>query len=176
MSRWVVVDDTDPGLTYIGPWFQDFGTLNSQGNYGPPHLNTLHGTHSNASFSYSFHGKYKRLQSWLNHTQKPKSIIGSIVRITGTNQWINPTGVINPSWQCAVDGVSVPPTTLSPSTPENRLLYCEKDGLSDGPHLITVNATVSNQTFWFDYIQYLPSSSASLDQASFFIEAGYSQF
>ena len=96
----------------------------------------------------------------------------------GTNQWVNPAGVTNPSWQCIVDGVSLPSTTLSPSTPENRLLFCEEDGLSNGLHVITMNVTVSNQkTFWFDYIQYLPSPSMSLDQpASFFIEAGDSQF
>lgn len=32
-------------------------TQNSLGNFGPPYLNTLHRTHSNSSFSYSFHGK-----------------------------------------------------------------------------------------------------------------------
>lgn len=58
MSRWVIVDDTDPAITYTGPWFPDQGTLNSLGYFGPPYLGTLHGSKSNASFSYSFSGKY----------------------------------------------------------------------------------------------------------------------
>jgi hypothetical protein len=78
------------------------------------------------------------------------------------------------TWQCIVDGVSVPSATVGAA--ENRLLFCEKEGLSDGPHVITVNATVSNQqTFWFDYIQYLPSPSMSLAQASLSIDADDSQ-
>jgi hypothetical protein len=112
------------------------------------------------------------LQSLLDHSQK--QIIGTIVIITGTNQFTNPFGVTNPSWQCVVDGVSVPSATVS--VPENRLLLCEKTGLSDGPHVITVNVTVSNQqTFWFDYVQYLPSPSMSLAQVSLSIDADDSQ-
>ena len=57
MSRWVVVDDTDPDITYSGQWFLDQGTQNGLGNFGPPYLSTLHGTSSDSSFSYSFHGK-----------------------------------------------------------------------------------------------------------------------
>lgn len=53
------------------------------------------------------------------------------------------------------------------TAPENRQQFCGEDGLSDGPHVITVKATVSNQqTFWFDYIQYLPSPSMSLAPVS----------
>lgn len=57
MSRWVVVDDTDPGITYTGQWFLDQDTQDSLGNYGPPYLGTLHGTNSDSSFSYPFNGK-----------------------------------------------------------------------------------------------------------------------
>lgn len=101
-------------------------------------------------------------------------IIGTTVIITGTNQFSNPSGVTNPSWKCSVDGVSVPSANVT--APENRLLFCEKNGLSDGPHVITVDVTVSNeQTFWFDYIQYLPSASMSLNQVSLSIDANDSQ-
>ena len=100
-----------------------------------------------------------------------------MVRLYGTNQWSNPPGVINPSWQCAVDGASVPPSPINSSVPNNGVLFCEKDGLSDGTHVITLNATVAHQqTFWFDYIEYVPTSSVSLDQVPLFIYAGDSQF
>ena len=101
----------------------------------------------------------------------PIIILGTIVTITGTNQFSNSSGI---SWQCIVDGISVPSSTVRAA--ENRLLFCEKDGLSDGPHVITVNVTLSNQqTFWFDYIQYLPSPSMSLAKASLSIDADDSQ-
>lgn len=57
MSRTLVVDDNDPGITYSGSWFKDdSGTLDTMGNFGPPMLGTLHGTNSTASFTYKFSG------------------------------------------------------------------------------------------------------------------------
>ena len=67
-------------------------------------------------------------------------IIGTIIIITGTNPFTNLSGVTNPSRQCVVDGVSVPSAAVS--VPENRLLFCEKDGLSDGLHVVNVNVSV----------------------------------
>ncbi|KAF8956126.1 hypothetical protein BDZ97DRAFT_205531 [Flammula alnicola] len=147
MSRWVVVDDADSGIFYNGAWFADRGTLDNLGNFGAPYLSTLHGTNSTASLTYAF--------------------TGTRVLITGTNQFVNPTGV---SWQCSVDNQIFP--SVPNSVPVNNLLLCEKDGLADGPHVITVNATVSNQeTFWFDYVKYLPSPSVSLAQAAISIDS-----
>jgi hypothetical protein len=41
----------------------------------------------------------------------------------------------------------------------------------DGPHILTVNATIlKNQTFWFDNIQYLPSASVPLNQAAIVVD------
>lgn len=100
--------------------------------------------------------------------------LGTRVIITGTNQVSNSSGVTNPSFQCLVDGESVSVTTLTAS--ENRLLFCEKDGLSVGQHQISVAVTVSNQeTFWFDYIQYLPTSSVSLANSALSIDFTDSQ-
>jgi hypothetical protein len=57
MPNAVVVDDTDSGIQYVGPWFADSsGSQNTQGNYGPAFENTLHGTTLNASLAYSFNG------------------------------------------------------------------------------------------------------------------------
>ena len=59
MSRWVLVDDSDSGISYDGAgWFQDKGSLDGLGNFGPPYLSTLHGTQSAGSFSYTFTGKF----------------------------------------------------------------------------------------------------------------------
>ncbi|KDR73700.1 hypothetical protein GALMADRAFT_228152 [Galerina marginata CBS 339.88] len=150
MPRWIVVDDTDPGIHYTGSWFQDQGSQNGLGNFGVPFRSTLHGTTSDASFSYGFQG--------------------TRALITGTMQYSNTSGAVtNPSWECLIDNKSVPVQAVSIA--ENRLLFCEQDGLSDGPHTIAVNAHVSDQrTFWFDYIQYLPSASVPLDQATLSID------
>lgn len=158
MSRWVVADDsaTDSGITYTGPWFQDIGSLNNIGTIGAPLLNTLHGTNFSASFSYSFNG--------------------TMVRIYGTNQWNVSSGVTNPSWQCIVDGVNVPPQLLNTTSPDNGLLYCDGGELADGAHVITLNASVANQqTFWFDYIEYVPTT-IPVDQAPLLVYPGDSQF
>lgn len=55
--RWIVVDDVDPRIQYTGPWFPDQGSQDAVGTWGPPFRSTLHGTTSNASFSFAFHGE-----------------------------------------------------------------------------------------------------------------------
>lgn len=120
-------------------------------------LGTLHGINSDASFSYSFDGKHATA-IFIEPFSKPISIIiGSKVIITGTNQFTNPSGVTNPSWQCIWRKCGIS-RGYCPRKPAVILRE-----VSDGPHVITVNVTVSNQqTFWFDYIQYLPSPSLSV--------------
>jgi len=56
--RWIVVDDTDPAIEYVGPWFQDTGSQDTVGSFGPAYLNSLHGTNQLASLSFSFNGKF----------------------------------------------------------------------------------------------------------------------
>ena len=80
----------------------------------------------------------------------------------------------NPSFQCLVDGETTSVSVLGAA--ENRLLFCEKDGLSVGQHQISVVVKVSNQqTFWFDYIQYLPTGTVSLANAALSIDFTDSQ-
>jgi len=57
-SRWVVVDDTDADIAYTGPWFQDQGSQDTAGNFGPTYKSTLHGANDNASLSFAFNGEY----------------------------------------------------------------------------------------------------------------------
>ena len=42
----------------------------------------------------------------------------------------------------------------------------------DGPHVLTVNATVAkNQTFWFDTIHYVPSASVPLASKAILVDS-----
>ncbi|KAF9561140.1 hypothetical protein CPC08DRAFT_635839, partial [Agrocybe pediades] len=150
-TRLVVVDDTDSAINYVGPWFQDnSGSQDHVGNYGPAYLSTLHGTTSSATLSYAFNG-----------TQ---------IRVRGTNHPLNDSGVLDPQWECFIDNVSIGATAPF-SSPENNWLFCENDQLSDGPHVLTVNATVAKkQTFWFDQIQYTPSAGVLLEDKAVFVD------
>ncbi len=77
------------------------------------------------------------------------------------------TGTQNTStmdWTCFVDGISLGKTFPSKDFYENHRMLCLLNTIVDGPHTVTVNATVGeNQTFWFDKIQYIPSASVSLE-------------
>ena len=56
--------------------------------------------------------------------------------------------------------------------PENNWVFCEASSLSDGQHTVTLRATVSQNTFWFDRILYSPSSSVNLDSSLIMVDAG----
>lgn len=83
--------------------------------------------------------------------------------------------MLNPSWECFIDGTSigsVNPTTVS----LNNWMFCDQEGLQDGPHSITVNVSVSpGQTFWFDQLQYVPSATVSMENKEIYIGQGDSQ-
>ena len=55
--RLIIVDDDDPSIQYIGPWFPDQGSRDDIGNFGTPYLSTLHGVKTNASLSFAFNGE-----------------------------------------------------------------------------------------------------------------------
>lgn len=77
------------------------------------------------------------------------------MRVYGSNNLQNNSGILNPSWECFVDGVSIAATPFQ--SPENNWQFCGSPVLADGNHVLTVNASVSSpQTFWIDQIQYLP--------------------
>ncbi|KAF8157835.1 hypothetical protein B0H34DRAFT_706329 [Crassisporium funariophilum] len=147
--RRLVADDTSPDIHYTGPWTQDVGTQDNTGNFGPPFRNTQHKTIADASFSYAFSG--------------------TLVSIMGTTQIDNSTGVVDPQWSCFVDNVQVDTGDPFPF-PENNWPLCTARTLSDGLHVITVNVTVKAQPFWFDQIQYIPSSVVPLDNATILVD------
>ena len=58
VPRQVIVDDTDADIAYNGPWFQDQGSQDTKGNFGPTYNSTSHGTNDTASLSFAFNGEY----------------------------------------------------------------------------------------------------------------------
>jgi hypothetical protein len=98
---------------------------------------------------------------------------GSAVLVYGTSITTNVSGIQDPFWECFIDNTSIGsfPSAAnagSDSPTQNNWILCGggPPQFSDGPHLLTVNANVSNQqTFWFDQIQYAPSASVSLNQS-----------
>jgi len=169
-DRWVLADDMDSSISYVGPWFTDTGSLDGLGDNGPPYLSTLHGVNSPGSLTYNFNGGLlDSLTYCACSASRPLHIysLGSRVLVMGTVQFSTVDEPTNPSFQCIVDDSVVDPSTNTSLTPNNRVLLCEKDGLDDTLHTITIKADVSNNhTFWIDYIEYLPLSSVPLDAAT----------
>ena len=96
---------------------------------------------------------------------------GSQIEVFGCNNLtMSGSGVPDPSWECFIDGISIV-STAPFQFPENNWLFCAHNALLDGPHVLTVNATVTNsQTFWVDRIQYVPSSSVPLNNKYIYID------
>lgn len=64
------------------------------------------------------------------------------------------------------------PSNISVSGAENNLRLCERDGLSDAPHVLTVNVKPTNGAkFWLDYVKYLPTASTGLENAAISIDS-----
>lgn len=59
-DRWVILDDQDSDITYVGNWFRDSGSKDNIGNFGPPYLHTLHGTSADGSVTFKFNGMCPR--------------------------------------------------------------------------------------------------------------------
>ena len=172
VQRLVLVDDTNPNIQYSGPWFTAQNTQLNTGNFGPPFQNTLHGVGADASFSYSFSGMPRWLLCFWTPIFTLWRFSGSSIYVLGTSITTNSSGSQDPTWECFIDNNSIGWNTVVQSA-ENNWVLCQDTQLQDGPHVLTVKATVSNQqTFWFDEIEYLPSSSVPLDQAMMRISAG----
>ena len=97
---------------------------------------------------------------------------GTGVSVIGSNNFRSDSSVLNPTWECFVDHISIGRTTPFPFA-ENNWEFCKRGVLVDGPHLLTVNATVANkQTFWFDRIQYALSTGMSLASKAILVDSG----
>ncbi|KAF8153535.1 hypothetical protein K438DRAFT_2078842 [Mycena galopus ATCC 62051] len=129
--RQVLVDDTDPAIQY-GPegWFvADPSNLNA-GNFGPIYNGTSHATTlSNSTFSYSFNGTSILVQ-------------GTIDISTDVNN------VTDPTWNCLVDGIKLPPTKTFQFQENNWPLFQSQ-----------------GQAFYFDSLVYTPTLDAMFPSA-----------
>ncbi|EDR06598.1 uncharacterized protein LACBIDRAFT_294669 [Laccaria bicolor S238N-H82] len=144
--RWVVVDDADSTIAYTGAWSNVASkSLDTLGNFGPTYLGTSHGTNSTASFAYSFQG--------------------SAVNVFGTTNINNSSGVIDPTWECFIDGVSIGSTSPFQYAENNWALCTWNNNGASGSHVLTVNATSNGHPFYFDWLQYEPPQSASVQNA-----------
>ncbi|KAF9560134.1 hypothetical protein CPC08DRAFT_637020, partial [Agrocybe pediades] len=136
--RLVVVDDNDSSIFYSDSWFlDDTKQKDDVGNFGPTLQGTLHGTNSNGTFTFSFSG------------------IDIVVH--GTVNQKDLGGPEDPAWTCIVDGTPLP---VEPPFQfiENNWILCKADSLNltNGPHTLTVNVNSKGQTFWLDYLTYVP--------------------
>lgn len=97
-------------------------------------------------------------------------ISGTQFTVLGTSDFSNTSGVVDPALECFIDNNSIDINRPLLVT-ENNQVVCSHLQLTDGPHVLTVNATIlTNQTFWFDDIQYAPSASVPLDQAVIMVD------
>lgn len=91
--------------------------------------------------------------------------------MVGSNNIRNDSNVIDPQWECFLDGVSVGANPYF-RYPLNNWFMCEQSTpFKDGPHVLTLNITIAKGTaFWFDYILYAPSPKVPLYDKKVFIE------
>ena len=89
----------------------------------------------------------------------------------GYNNIRNDSGVVDPQWDCYLDGAQFKSNDAF-AYPLNNWVMCEQLSIPDDQHIFTVNATIRNgQPFWFDYILYAPSVNVPLQEKTIFIEA-----
>ncbi|KAF9038582.1 hypothetical protein BJ165DRAFT_399678 [Panaeolus papilionaceus] len=140
MDRWIVVDNTDNGLTYSGSWSPVSGApYDHHGNFGRTYLTTLQSlTSGQGTISYTFRGNSGRVH--------------------GTNNIMKRDGNIDPTWECVLDGRSFQMPNSFPYV-ENNWILCEWSGVSDGTHTLTITARSNGRAFLFDYFIYTPSTS-----------------
>ena len=170
-SRLVLVDDTDPNIQYYGSWFAAQNTQSNTGTNGPPFENTLHGANVNASFCYFFSGMFRWLVYLIALSLVYGLFSGSKIAVLGTSITANISGTQDPTWECFVDNISIGSNISAGPDAENNWVLCQSN-LQDGPHVLTTNVTIlHNQTFWFDQIQYLPSSNVSLDNSTLRVDS-----
>jgi hypothetical protein len=170
-DRWVVVDDTDPSIVYSGPWFLDSsGSQDNVGNFGPPYLETLHGTSADGSVSFEFNGASFHLVLLNHHSPTTPTPVGTAVEVWGTNANLNTTNP-DPTLQCFIDDASIGRDTPF-AFAENNWRLCAQTGLEDGLHKLSIQVKVQSpaKTFWLDQIRYIPSPTLLLDNRTIMID------
>src|SRR6266540_2382016 len=91
-------------------------------------------------------------------------ICNSLEFSTGTSVEVFGTNIVDPLWRCYIDDLEIPSASPYP-LPENNWRMCGVDNLLDKEHTLTVRVESRGQTFWFDYLLYVPSANAALDNS-----------
>ena len=99
------------------------------------------------------------------------------VIVYGTSNTTNASATQDPTLECFIDNISIgssPSSNVAFNDSLNNWVLCDAGPpqlVEDGPHILTVNENISEQTFWLDQIQYAPSANVSLNQSLVRIDA-----
>ncbi|KAJ7107900.1 hypothetical protein C8R44DRAFT_320710 [Mycena epipterygia] len=140
----VQVDDTDPAIRYGPGWFLADPSALTRGNFGPIYNGTSHASSSNSTLSFAFNGTTILVQ-------------GTVDVSTDAN------GVMDPTWNCFVDGTGIPPKTFDAI--ENNWQLCQLDGMASGSHVLTIQVTSKGRTFYLDSLVYTPTPDTVFESA-----------
>jgi hypothetical protein len=113
----------------------------------------MHGTQSGGSLSYAFNGNSRFSLNFAD----PEGCTGSYVAVFGSN-----TMSMASPHRCFVD--SEPIAAFDGDPMDNRQIHCEKAGMVEGPHVVTLNA-INNNPYWFDFIEVIPSMTTPVGSA-----------
>ncbi|KAJ8091536.1 hypothetical protein PM082_024457 [Marasmius tenuissimus] len=155
--RRIVVDDTDPRITYdTGTWNFDVTSFDNFGVLGRPYNETLRGTNSDsASFTFTFQGEYVQIRGAKDNSRIPPPPNSTLDQLE-----------LFPKYTCQVDGRPIPPNPYKYSKyMTTNLVLCEGSHLSKTNHTISMNISVNNpdtQTFWLDSIEYAAPDGVNL--------------
>ncbi|KAJ7107897.1 hypothetical protein C8R44DRAFT_744473 [Mycena epipterygia] len=132
----VQVDDTDPAIRYGAGWFLADPSTLTRGNFGPIYNGTSHASSSNSTLSFAFNGTTILVQ-------------GTVDVSTDAN------GVMDPTWDCFVDGTQIPPNTFD--AVENNWRLCQQDEMASGSHVLTIQVNSKGRAFYLDSLLYTPT-------------------
>ncbi|KAJ8091970.1 hypothetical protein AAF712_015594 [Marasmius tenuissimus] len=157
--RRIIVDDTDPRITYdTGSWdFDGSAFVNSNGLLGDPYNKTMRGTNSaKASLTFTFEGDYIQVRGARDNRKIPPP---------------NDTGLDRPNdfpeFTCQIDNELEPFPRYATYYKfyTTNVPLCEKANLSKGRHTLTMTIMINDpnrQVFWLDSIEYSPLPTADL--------------
>ncbi|KAJ3515223.1 hypothetical protein NLJ89_g1899 [Agrocybe chaxingu] len=137
LTRWIVLDDTDPRIEYAGSWSEvDTRLFDNVGNFGATFGGTQHLTATQGNgFNFKFNGTSVLVQGTM-----PSVSLGVA------------TGVM---WNCIIDGeVTTQPRSNVAMTSLNNFVLCRYDGLTPGEHTFGVEVMNNGANFYVDRLAY----------------------
>ncbi|KAF8969561.1 hypothetical protein BDZ97DRAFT_1915115 [Flammula alnicola] len=186
MSEQTIVDDTDTSIIYTsGPWSTDLGALDDQGGQGSPFHHSLHGTSSNASFSYAFNGAIRNLECLVDNISTSSTVVNTMpsdglhTLTVNVSVSAGQTGVFwfdyfryTPSATMLLDQATI---RVDPSDPQ--LEYGQGwQSMASGPVTADANSTftfpfIGTSLVWYGYIPNDNSFGLAATAATFAIDS-----